>query len=160
MGVVAIPLGIRCPPVVDPSAPVRAGLRLVGVFTQKLAELLTGISLPAEAQIYPGQYIGHFGTTVINRDAVIHAGCNISQNVTIGVSGRGERRGAPVIGPRTYIGAGAVVAGRVTIGSDVVIAANSLVTRDVPSSCTAVGVPAGVVDTKGTAGMGLHQRRA
>ena len=63
-----------------------------------------------------------------------------------------------MIGPRVYIGANAVVAGPITVGADVVIAANSLVNRDVPEATTVVGVPAIVVSSNGTAGMGLHQR--
>jgi serine O-acetyltransferase len=140
------------------TGPAGVVLGLVAVLTQKITEIVTGISLPAEAQLFAGQYIGHFGPTVVNKDAVIGAGCNISQGVSIGISGRGARRGCPVIGPRVYIGANAVVAGPITVGADVVIAANSLVNRDVPEATTVVGVPAIVVSSNGTAGMGLHQR--
>jgi serine O-acetyltransferase len=136
---------------------LKRAVLLLGVLGQKLSETVTGISIPYAAQLAPGQYIGHFGPTVINRAAVVGPGCNISQGVTIGVSGRGARRGVPSIGARVYIGANATVAGRITIGDDVVIGANSLVTRDVPAGCTVVGVPAEVVDLRGTAGMGLHQ---
>ena len=118
---------------------------------QKLIEVATGISLPYTASIGPGFYVGHFGNIIINGEAVIGSNCNISQGVTIGVSGRGERRGVPMIGNRVYIGANAVVAGKISVGDDAVIGANSLVVSDVPASSTAVGVPAVIADSDGSA---------
>ncbi|HEY9760144.1 MAG TPA: sugar O-acetyltransferase [Oculatellaceae cyanobacterium] len=46
------------------------------------------------------------------------------------------------IGARTWIGAGAVIQPGVTIGEDVVIMANAVVTKDVPSGQIWGGVPA------------------
>jgi serine O-acetyltransferase len=117
---------------------------------QKCIEITTGISLPYAAQIGPGLYIGHFGGIIVNHETVIGANCNLSQGVTIGVSGYGSRRGIPVIGDRVYICANAVVAGRITVGHDVVIGGNSLVTDDVPNHVTVVGVPAVVVSQHGS----------
>jgi serine O-acetyltransferase len=51
-------------------------------------------------------------------------------------------RGAPVIGDRVDIGAGAKVLGSIRIGDDVAIGANAVVIADVPSNSIAVGVPA------------------
>jgi len=127
-------------------AVLRRPLLLLASAWQKLVEVLTGISLPYTASIGPGFYVGHFGNIIVNGEAVIGSNCNISQGVTIGVSGRGERRGVPTIGDRVYIGANAVVAGKITVGDDVVIGANSLVISDVPASSTALGVPAVIVD--------------
>jgi serine O-acetyltransferase len=138
--------------------PLKAPLLLLGVMGQKLNESIAGISIPYAADIAPGLYIGHFGPTVINPGAVIGPGCNLSQGVTIGVSGRGDKRGVPRLGARIYVGANATVAGDIEIGDDVMIGANSLVTRSVPAGSTVVGVPAKVVDQRGTTGMGLHQR--
>ena len=52
------------------------------------------------------------------------------------------RTGEVVIGDRAMIGAKAVVLPGVRIGADAQIAANSLVTRDVPAGATVAGVPA------------------
>jgi len=114
----------------------------LGLIFQKLTEIFTGISLPYTAKIGHSFYIGHFGGIVINPKAVIGDNCNISQGVTIGISGRGDRRGVPKIGNNVYIGVNAVVAGDITIGDNVVIAANSLVVKSVPSNITMIGVPA------------------
>lgn len=46
---------------------------------------------------------------------------------------------------RTFIGVSAVVCPGVTIGSDCIIGAGSVVTKDIPSGSLAVGVPAKVI---------------
>jgi serine O-acetyltransferase len=125
-------------------------LLLVFTVWQKIIEITTGISLPYTAQIGPGFYIGHFGQIIINGYACIGSGCNISQGVTIGVSGRGDQRGVPTLGDRVYIGANAVIAGKIYIGNDTAIGANSLVITDLPEHCTALGVPAVRVNAHGS----------
>ncbi len=127
-------------------------LLLFCLLSHKWMEVITGISLPYSAKIGHSFYIGHFGQIIVNAKSVIGNNCNISQGVTIGVSGVGDRRGVPLIGDNVYIGANTTIAGKITIGDDVVIGANSLVNRDVAASCTVVGVPATVVsenDSKG-----------
>ncbi|QDO94186.1 serine acetyltransferase [Formosa sediminum] len=109
---------------------------------QKWIEIITGISLPYSANIGERFYIGHFGGIIINAHAVIGANCNLSQGVTIGVSGVDQKRGVPVIGNHVYIGAHAVVVGKITVGDGAVIGANSLVTKDVLPHTTVLGVPA------------------
>ena len=52
------------------------------------------------------------------------------------------RTGAVDVGDRAMIGAKAVVLPGVRIGADAEVAANSLVTRDVPAGTTVAGVPA------------------
>lgn len=53
---------------------------------------------------------------------------------------------APItIGDNVWVGAKATILGGVTIGDDVVIAAHSVVNRDVPSHCLVAGSPARVI---------------
>lgn len=57
-------------------------------------------------------------------------------------------KGAPIkIGDRTWIGEGSVVLAGVTIGSGCIIGANSVVTKNIPENCLAVGIPAKVIKT-------------
>lgn len=49
------------------------------------------------------------------------------------------------IGDGSYIGINAVIVGNVKIGKHCVISANSVVTKDVPDNCVAVGTPARVI---------------
>lgn len=109
---------------------------------QKAVEILTGISISREAHIGPGFYIGHFGPIFIGKDAIVGAHCSISHGVTIGESGRGTQRGTPRLGDRVLIGANAVLAGKLSVGDDAVIAPNSLVIYDVSESSVMMGVPA------------------
>lgn len=113
-----------------------------GVFFQKIIEIITGISIPYSAQIGREFYIGHFGGIIINSKAVIGDNCNIAQGVTIGVSGKAGNRGIPRIGNNVFIGANSVIAGPISVGDNSVIAANSLVTKDVLPNITVMGVPA------------------
>ncbi|MFC7356880.1 serine O-acetyltransferase [Jejudonia soesokkakensis] len=126
---------------------VKSFVLLFWVLWQKWIEIVTGISIPYSASIGHSFYIGHFGGIIINANAKIGTNCNISQGVTIGVSGRGKKRGVPVIGNNVYMGARATIAGNITVGDDVVIGANSLVVKDVVNGITVVGVPATQVST-------------
>ena len=119
---------------------------------QKQIEILTGISIPPSARIGHSFYIGHFGGIIFNQDTVIGNNCNVSQGVTIGISGLEEKRGVPVIGNNVYIAANAIVAGKIRIGDDVLIGACSLVSKDVESCSTVLGVPATVISMKGSKG--------
>jgi serine O-acetyltransferase len=129
---------------------IKTPLLVLAVITQKWIEIVAGITLPYQASIGPGLYIGHFGNIVLGTEVVMGHTCNISQGVTIGVSGRGEQRGVPHIGNRVYIAANAVVVGKINVGDEAVIAANSLVTRDVAAHTTVMGVPACMVNTHGS----------
>ena len=130
---------------------VRGPLLALLYVWRKVVEITTGISLPHSAVIGPGLHIGHFGPIIVNKAAVIGAVCDLHQGVTIGVSERGGRSGVPIIGHHVWIGPQATVAGELTVGDHVMISANSLVTRDVPSGAVVRGVPAVVVGTRGKA---------
>jgi serine O-acetyltransferase len=94
--------------------------------------------------IGPGLFIQHGLCTIITARS-IGEDCWINQQVTIGFSAKG----APVIGDRVTVNAGAKVIGDVTVGSDVVIGANAVVVKDVPPNVTVVGVPAYIVRRDG-----------
>ncbi len=77
---------------------------------------------------------------VIERGAEIGNRVTIMQQVTIGSGGWGAGGGAPLIEDNVYIGPGAKVIGSLRVGRGARIGANAVVTRDVPSHCTVVGV--------------------
>jgi serine O-acetyltransferase len=88
--------------------------------------------------------IEHFGGIIISGDTVLGDDVLIRNGVTVGLRHTGIR-GAPVIGDRVDIGAGAKILGPIKIGNDVVILANAVVIEDVPSNSLAVGVPARII---------------
>lgn len=110
-------------------------------------EVLTGIELPCEATLGRRFRIDHFGGIVISGDAVFGDDCVIRNGVTVGLRHAGQR-GAPTVGNRVDIGAGAKILGAIRIGDDVLIGANAVVLIDVPSNSVAVGVPARILPRK------------
>ena len=97
-----------------------------------------GIEIPRTAHIKEGFYIGHSGGIVISGSANIGKNFSISQQVTIGLAGRGTNRGVPVIGNNVYIAPGAKIFGRISIGNNVSIGANAVVYKDVPDNSIVV----------------------
>lgn len=62
----------------------------------------------------------------------------------------GNRRypGVPKIGNDVYIAKGAIVIGGITIGNNVTIGANAVVTKPVPDNAIVAGVPAKILRFK------------
>lgn len=100
-----------------------------------------GIDIPKEAKIGKGLRIGHFGEIFISKGAVIGKNLDISQGVTIGMSGQGDSRGVPVIGDNVYIAPGAKIFGKIKIGDNVKIGANAVIYKDIPDNAIAVCKP-------------------
>jgi len=129
---------------------------LVRVFADPVYHLLYfvvralwGIEISRHATIGPGLYIGHFGGIVISRHSVIGSNCNLSQDVTIGVSGDGAKRGAPTIGDDVYIAPGAKLFGAITVGDRVRIGANAVIHADVPDDAVAVAASFQLISVDG-----------
>ena len=128
----------------------------------KLVQIVTGIELPCEVETGRNFVIDHSGGIVVSGYARFGDNCRIRSGVCVGLSQAGDPC-APVIGHNVDIGAGAKLLGRITIGDNVLIGANAVVVRDVPSNSIAVGVPAiarprGAVGAR-TASAAHHGRR-
>lgn len=100
-----------------------------------------GIEIPRATDIGEGFYIGHFGGITISSSAKIGRNVNISQQVTIGVSGEGDKRGCPVIGDNVYLASGAKIFGKIKIGNNVKIGANAVIYKDIPDNAIVVMDP-------------------
>lgn len=111
-----------------------------------------GFDMSPQTIIGPGFYIGHFGGVVISPYAVLGANINIAQGVTIGSTSTGPRMGAPTLGDRVWVGANAILVGKITIGSDALIGPGAYVYFDVPEKAVVLGNPAIVVANSGSAG--------
>jgi len=111
-----------------------------------------GFDISPVTDIGPGLYIGHFGGVVISPYAVLGANVNIAQGVTIGATSRGPRTGAPTLEDRVWVGANAIIVGKVTIGENALIAPGAYVNFDVPSMAVILGNPGKVVSTSGSQG--------
>lgn len=111
-----------------------------------------GISISPSTTIGSGFYIGHFGGIIVNRHCTIGKNCNISQGVTLGEANRGKNKRYPILGDNIYIGPGAIIIGAITIGNNVAIGANCVVTKDIQDNSVVVGIPAKVISQKGSKG--------
>jgi serine O-acetyltransferase len=126
-------------------------LRMLLLLYYKKLKVKYGFQIPPMTSIGPGFVINHFGNIVINQGVVIGNDCSISQGVTLGKVDRGALKGNPTIGDRVWIGANAVIVGKITIGNDVLIAPLSYVAFDLPDKAVVMGNPAQIVNYNSSA---------
>lgn len=130
--------------------PLRLASRLPLIFLQRLVEVWAGVGISPQAEIGPGLYIGHFGQIIVHGEARLGSNATLTQEVTLGFTPTGRRKGAPTIGDRAYLAPGAKVFGAITVGDDVTIGANAVVTGDVEDRAVMGGVPARVISKQGS----------
>jgi len=99
------------------------------------------VSIHPSASIGTSVFLDHATGIVVGAFVTIGDEVTIMQNVTIGRKVETPNR-APRIGRGVLLSTGATILGDVRIGDFAKIGAGSVVTGDVPSGCTAVGVPA------------------
>ena len=103
---------------------------IVRGFTQ----VLTGVNISSKAQIGAG-FVVHTIYGIFIPPVKMGKNCSVQTGVVIGY-------GVRSIGDGVLIGAGAKIVNPITIGNNVLIAPNSLVTTNVPDNTTVAGVPA------------------
>jgi acetyltransferase-like isoleucine patch superfamily enzyme len=94
--------------------------------------------------------VGHFSITIGNDVWTGHHVYITDQNhgyedVSVPISRQSQPERAVIIGDGSWLGHGSIVLPGVTIGEHVVIGANSVVTKNIPSFSVAVGSPARVI---------------
>jgi serine O-acetyltransferase len=122
----------------------RKPLSLLYKILRTLNQMSTGIELPCETRVGRRLRIEHFGGIIVSGDTVIGDDVVLRHGVTLGLKNTNQR-GAPRIGNRVDIGAGAKILGEIAIGDDAVIGANAVVLHDVPAGALAVGIPARIL---------------
>ena len=100
-----------------------------------------GFQISPHASLGRGIYIGHFGTLVIGNEVSVGNNVNFGVNVVVGRQNRGEKMGSPTIGDNVWIGSGSIIVGKISIGSNVLIAPNSYINFDIPSDSIVIGAP-------------------
>jgi sugar O-acyltransferase (sialic acid O-acetyltransferase NeuD family) len=116
--------------------------------------------------ISPFSHIGHFGNHIlegcnimtgtvitneiqIGRGVLLNLNCTIGHNSVIGnfveMSPGVHVSGNCTIGNYVTIGTNASILPKLKIGNNTVIGAGSVVTKDLPANCLAIGVPAKVI---------------
>lgn len=131
------------------------GNRLIRIWTAyrfRKLKVKLGFTIPINV-FGPGLSIAHQGTIVVNDGARVGANCRLHVCTNIGTEA-GKERDAPSIGDNCYIGPGAKLFGKITIGPNVAIGANAVVNSDfVDGNVTLGGVPAKVISQKTSEGL-------
>lgn len=103
-----------------------------------------GIEVVRDMSLPEAFCIAHFGGITFYPKS---CGKNVllRPGVVVGTAGSFDYSKNPIIGNNVKFGAHSCVLGGVEIGDNVVIAANAVVVKDVPSNCVVAGVPARIV---------------
>lgn len=91
-------------------------------------------------EIGEGAYFAHSFSTEINAKSI---GKNFSCRhlTTLGNKKDGDNENRPVIGDNVTLGVNVTILGPVIVGNNVTIGAGSVVVKDIPDNCVAVGNP-------------------
>ena len=115
----------------------------------ELSRFLTGIDIHPGSRIGSNLIIDHGMGVVIGETAEIGDNCLIYHGVTLGGVDLNPVKRHPTLGNHVVVGAGAKILGNIKIGDYARIGANSVVIKEVPEHCTATGIPARIVNSKG-----------
>ncbi len=116
----------------------------------------TRIELPYIVKVGRRVRIWHHGGCVLGA-ACIGDDVQIRHNVTLGLSNHGDPIWKlPVLEDRVIVGAGAAILGPIRIGHDSLVAANAVVTQDVPPHSVVGGIPGRVLKTLEEAPLTTH----
>lgn len=100
--------------------------------------------IPYTCEIGKGTYLVAMGIGVALHDrVVIGKNCAIGHRVSI--IGKSPYSKVPVLGDNVFIAPGAVISGPVIIENNVIIGANSVVTKSVKAGKIVAGVPARII---------------
>jgi serine O-acetyltransferase len=105
------------------------------------------VSIHPSASIGTSVFLDHATGIIVGASVSIADAVTIMQNVTVGRNG-GR---APTIGRGVLLSTGATILGDLNVGDYAKVGAGSVVTRDVPAGCTAIGVPARLTNCPATA---------
>ena len=109
-----------------------------------LSVLFFKVQISEHMSIGPGLFLPRRGQIIIG-DRQIGNNCTLESRVTIGL---GKENISPIIGDNVRIGKNSIIYGNITVGSNVQIADNSVLSRSVPDNTLVSGNPARVRQSK------------
>lgn len=115
----------------------------------QVTRFITGIEIHPGAEIGRRLFIDHGMGTVIGETCRIGNNVTIYQGVTLGGTGKEEKKRHPDVDDNVLIAAGAKVLGNIRIHENSKVGANSVVLHEVPRDSTVVGIPGHVVKQAG-----------
>lgn len=133
---------------------IQQGLRKFGRLGSLFADLLlkfatdlTGCHIYPDVYFEGGIHLPHATGIVIGKGAIVRSHTTIYHNVTLGRR-VGKEEGCPELLHHCTIYAGAQILGKVVIGQNAIVGANSVVLQSVPDNAVAVGIPARIIQKK------------
>jgi serine O-acetyltransferase len=124
--------------------------RNLALYLQSRASEVFQTDIHPGAKLGKGVFLDHATGFVAGETVVIEDNVSILHGVTLGGTGTQQGDRHPKIRTGVLIGAGAHLIGGIEVGAYSKIAAGSFVSESVPSRCTAVGVPARIIEGAGS----------
>ncbi|XP_028798265.1 serine acetyltransferase 2 [Neltuma alba] len=121
------------------------GRQVLASALQSRASEVFGVDIHPAAKIGEGILLDHGTGMVIGETAIVGNRVSLMHGVTLGGSGKeiGDRH--PKIGDGALIGACATILGNIRIGKGAMVAAGSLVLKEVPPHSMVAGIPANAI---------------
>ncbi|CAA0397601.1 unnamed protein product [Arabidopsis thaliana] len=123
----------------------KQGRKLLALALQSRVSEVFGIDIHPAARIGKGILLDHGTGVVIGETAVIGDRVSILHGVTLGGTGKETGDRHPNIGDGALLGACVTILGNIKIGAGAMVAAGSLVLKDVPSHSMVAGNPAKLI---------------
>jgi serine O-acetyltransferase len=117
-------------------------------FQSRISELFA-VDIHPAAKLGRGIMIDHATGVVIGETAVVEDDVSMLHGVTLGGTGKGSGNRHPTIRRGVLLSMGAKILGNIEIGEYSRVGAGSVVLKSVPAGCTAVGIPAKLVNCTG-----------
>ena len=130
-------------------------LKLIARIISNFSRFFTGIEIHPAVKIGKNLFIDHGMGIVIGETTIIGDNVSIYQGVTLGGTKWEKKKRHPTVNDNVIIGAGAKVLGPNSVGKNSKIGANSVVTKNVPSNITVIGIPARIIDNSTGDGSGI-----
>ncbi|CAN6680574.1 unnamed protein product [Malus baccata var. baccata] len=121
------------------------GRKVLALALQSRVSEVFGVDIHPAAKIGEGILLDHGTGVVIGETAVVGNRVSLMHGVTLGGTGKGIGDRHPKVGDGALIGASVTVLGNIKIGRGAMIAAGSLVLKDVPPHSMVAGIPAKVI---------------
>jgi serine O-acetyltransferase len=124
----------------------RQDRKAMALFFQSRISQLFAVDIHPAAWMGRGIMIDHATGVVIGETAVVEDDVSMLHDVTLGGTGKGAGDRHPKIRRGVLLSMGAKILGNIEIGEYSRVGAGSVVLKSVPAGCTAVGIPARLVN--------------